>query len=350
MNSTRNLLCFILMSIMWPVPVVAEQTYRQVCDASAGVAIGSTHFLMAADEYSDNGKDRGIFLFLYSRNDPGKPPVVFPLPKQLRADQERELDTEGAARIGDRIYWITSHGRNKKGKLRPNRYRLYATDVEGGPSALKVAFVGSNERLVQDMLQASNWAAPQHADTKRIIGVIEAASRLDTKRVEDLAPKKEGLNIEGLAAKGSDLLIGFRNPIPNGKALVVRLRNAEALVTDNASAGKFDGPFELDLGGRGIRGMAFVEWLGAFLLIAGPRNGDGTFSVFEWAGPNGKTTTEIAKLKSGEGISPEALIVYEGKKEVQVLNDQGTRPVSGKDCRKGAVENQSFTSQSLVVE
>ena len=31
--------------------------------------------------------------------------------------------------MGDRIYWITSHGRNKDGKERPNRYAFFATDI-----------------------------------------------------------------------------------------------------------------------------------------------------------------------------------------------------------------------------
>ena len=38
------------------------------------------------------------------------------------------------------------------------------------------------------------------------------------------APKEEGgLNIESLCAVGETLYIGFRNPIPNGKALIIPL-------------------------------------------------------------------------------------------------------------------------------
>ena len=43
--------------------------------------------------------------------------------------KEPEADLEGATRIGDDIYWITSHGQNKNGKNRPSRHRLFATAV-----------------------------------------------------------------------------------------------------------------------------------------------------------------------------------------------------------------------------
>ncbi len=127
--------------------------YKGVCDASAGEAIGPDHFLLAADEYTDDGEDQGDFLFLFSnKKSEGKYIKKFKLPTSLRKNQDREIDTEGSARIGERIYWITSHGRNKKGKFRPNRYRIYATDVSGSASNLKIKFVGFYKNLVKDLL------------------------------------------------------------------------------------------------------------------------------------------------------------------------------------------------------
>ncbi|MCE6966894.1 hypothetical protein, partial [Cereibacter sphaeroides] len=43
-----------------------------------------------------------------------------------------EADLEGLSRIGDTVYAITSHGRNKDGKFRPNRHRLFALKVTPG--------------------------------------------------------------------------------------------------------------------------------------------------------------------------------------------------------------------------
>ena len=49
-----------------------------------------------------------------------------------------EIDLEGAARIGDRVYWIGSHGRNKDGKPRSNRQRLMATRVEKDGTTMRL--------------------------------------------------------------------------------------------------------------------------------------------------------------------------------------------------------------------
>ena len=64
---------------------------------------------------------------------PWQPFRVFDFASYLRSNIDRESDIEGAARLGGRIYWITSHGRSKKGKRRSNRYRLFATDIADAP-------------------------------------------------------------------------------------------------------------------------------------------------------------------------------------------------------------------------
>ena len=33
-----------------------------------------------------------------------------------------EADIEGATRVQDRVYWITSHGANNDGEVRPSRH------------------------------------------------------------------------------------------------------------------------------------------------------------------------------------------------------------------------------------
>src|SRR5436190_1450267 len=70
------------------------------------------------------------------------------------------------------------------------------------------------------------------------------------------APKEEGgLNIESLCAVGETLYIGFRNPIPNGKALIVPLVNPSAVV-DEGKPAQLGKPILIDLGGLGLRDMA----------------------------------------------------------------------------------------------
>ncbi|MDD1616581.1 MAG: hypothetical protein CG439_1714, partial [Methylococcaceae bacterium NSP1-2] len=98
-----------------------------MCDASAAVAIGSDSFVVANDE--DN------ILRVYKRDKSGAAVVSQDLTAFLKLDSKSpEADIEAAARIGNRIYWITSHGANKNGKYRPNRRRFFATDIDSNDS------------------------------------------------------------------------------------------------------------------------------------------------------------------------------------------------------------------------
>ncbi|MCP4846353.1 MAG: DUF3616 domain-containing protein, partial [Verrucomicrobiaceae bacterium] len=100
-----------------------EVTFKGACDASAAVALDEKTFVVADDE--DN------ILRIYSLDKPGMPIAQFPLDRFLKTDTDKhpEADIEGCTRVGDRIYWITSHGRSKKGKWRRSRYLFFATKV-----------------------------------------------------------------------------------------------------------------------------------------------------------------------------------------------------------------------------
>ena len=85
------------------------------CDASAAVLLDNSMVLVADDE--DN------ILRLYSIEKTGPPIKSFPLDKFLGVTNSShpETDIEACTRIGNLIYWITSHGRSKKGKWRNSR-------------------------------------------------------------------------------------------------------------------------------------------------------------------------------------------------------------------------------------
>src|SRR5882672_904987 len=97
--------------------------YPGLRDASAAVAVSSNLFIVADDENNT--------LRLYSADHVG------PLLKEFNFDaflevmgKSREADFEGAALIGNRAFWIGSHGRNKDGKERLNCCRLFAIDIK----------------------------------------------------------------------------------------------------------------------------------------------------------------------------------------------------------------------------
>jgi hypothetical protein len=88
---------------------------------------------------------------------------------------------------------------------------------------------------------------------------LEKAAAAPTKSREDL-------NIEALCATPEgNLLIGFRAPIPDCKALLVPLRNPKDLMSGSDSHAHLGEPILLDLGGRGFRDMA--PWRGGYLTL-----------------------------------------------------------------------------------
>lgn len=334
----------------------AQYSYGGFCDASAAVAIGPDHFLVSGDEYNrpddyDRGEtiNRGSFLYLY-KTGVRTPKKIFPLPLQMRDNLNRELDVEAATRIGKRVYWITSHGRNKNGKRRPNRYRLFATDVSGSADKLSLRFVGSYRNLVEQMLDEANWVQPGSKTVRNFIEALYRSTQLDVdlskRERRKLAPKANGLNIEGLAASrdGKRLLIGLRNPLINARAAVVMLMNGDDLITGRARRARFAGPYLLDLDRKGIRGMEYSPLLGAFVVIAGPTGGSGRFELMSWKGPGSETVKRLTRLIAQRGSNPESVVVSKNSSTILVINDEGKKITPGGQCNSGPVAHQSFTA------
>ncbi len=71
-------------------------------------------------------------LRVYDRAAAGAPLSVLDVATFLDLDDpaKPETDIEGAAQLGERMYWIGSHGRNKSGKVKKNRQRFFATTVD----------------------------------------------------------------------------------------------------------------------------------------------------------------------------------------------------------------------------
>ena len=75
-------------------------TYTDTCDASAAVALDADRFVVASDE--DN------VLRIYSLSRPGPPVSAISLSAFLqRTKKSPEADLEGAARVGNRVFWIS---------------------------------------------------------------------------------------------------------------------------------------------------------------------------------------------------------------------------------------------------
>jgi hypothetical protein len=289
--------------------------YGQICDASAAVAVDADHFVVADDERNT--------LQTYRRGDRA-PVASLDLSAFLGTEPDKESDLEGAAAIEGRIYWISSHGRNSSGELQKRRRRFFATVVTSAAEGPVLKPIGTAyTELLSDLL-----AAPQLAP----YALKDAASR---------PPEaKDGLNIEGLAATPDGrLLVGFRNPIPGRKALLVPIENPDDLIHEKKA--RLGAPIELDLGNRGIRSIELVG--SSYLIVAGPPADDGTFRLFRWSGAAVDKPVEIHGVDF-DGLSPEALFAVPQTDTVQILSDDGGKDVDGVACKKQKKSQRSFRS------
>ena len=267
------------------------------------------------------GDDENQALRLYSRTASGYPIASFDYTSALGLTDfsgglPREVDIEGSTRIGNRIYWIGSHSNSANaGNLRPNRNRLFATDISGSGAATTLAFVGYYAGLRNDLL---TW------DSGNGHGLGANYFALTTSAASGNIPENtdgSGFNIEGLtvAPDGSTGWLAFRAPISPAsartKALIVPVTNFAALVS-GATAAVFGAPILLDLGGRGIRSIERSS-TGGYVIIAGPHDnasgGTGTapkdFRLYRWSGvatdvprPTSASLAGLASTGSPEGI------------------------------------------------
>src|SRR5215217_2110152 len=239
--------------------------YGEACDGSAAVALTATTFVSASDD------DNVLRVYEIGQREPIArydlaeifPDSFLHLPKK-----HKELDVEGAAMLDGTIYWITSHGSGKE-----NRRRLFATRIDAGHPKPEPFGSAAYESLIQDLNNTASWKG---------LGIQKAA-----KKEPD---EPGGLNIEGLAASPGALLVGFRNPLPDMKAVVLQMTNLDRLKKGQTPA--FSPPIFLDLGGLGVRSLNYSAQRHVFFIVAGPaakKVAGPVYKLYEWDGPPART-------------------------------------------------------------
>ena len=289
-----------------------------MCDASAAERVGSGMFVVASDE--DN------LLRVYQSETPGRPIYTFNLNFFLRPDgKHSETDMEAAARIGDRIYWITSHGTNKNGRQRSARHRFFATRVTANNGRVTIEPVGTPYKdLVEDLAMAPQLRRFKLGQSARRPHQVPGA-----------------LNIEGLCAtpRGT-LLIGFRNPIPAHHALLVPLENPARVIAGERA--RFGEPLLLSLGGLGIRSIAYWKTRKMYLIVAGPSGDSGVCKLYQWSGDaSGKPI--LIRDVDFSGLQPEAMVIFpEHEGSILIFSDDGKRRMAGGECKKLPPDERHF--------
>lgn len=338
---------------MAPLPGAGAEllTFPGICDASAAIAIDARTLIVADDERRK--------LYVYDLATQGLREEI-PLPSLSKnsgggaSDGKSEADLEGATIFKDRIVWISSHGRNSEGEVRPCRMQLFASHrIDRANGTVEAAFSAAFTGLLPMILGATD---PNYAPLREAIGDL---SRPDA----DLAPKKRGLNIEGLTAArdGDALLIGLRNPQRNGKALLFELKGFDRFLNGDPGKLALGRVSEVDLGGRSIRDITWSPAHQSYIIVAGQvvdRIPGPGFALFKWDGTgpaleigtfqdlDGNFQSEaITPLfdRAGDGLVP--------SKNVLILSDEGEALLDdGCRCKKADKGRRRFRGVALQVD
>ncbi|WP_163870949.1 DUF3616 domain-containing protein [Myxococcus eversor] len=318
--------------------VPASGTFKGTCDGSGGAWVDGTHFL--------NVNDESQTVRVFARSQSASAVKSQDVSSAIGISSSDEADLEDVARVGNRLYVTGSHARNKDGELQSSRYKFFAIDVTGTAPAVTLQVAGTSSTLLRDLLNGANWDAPDAA----VITLLNERSRLSEPTVAALAPKVNGTNVEGLAALPSgELAIGFRNPRVGTSAIVVTLTNPGAVLT--GATARFGRAILLNLGGQGLRGMAWSEAHQAVLLLSGPHDeSSGPFALWKWSGDASSAPVKVADLTAPANSAPEAVIPYPGSLDVQVLFDMGSRLIGGTECKDVSSSSQSFSDVFIHVD
>lgn len=287
----------------------------------AGVADGSTGIPVDAD-YMFIADDETNVIKLYNRNNSGLSVYQFDVNPYLNLSGT-EVDMEASFRSPtnpNRIYWIGSLSNSKSGEARPDRNRIFATDIVGTGANATLTFVGYYSNLRSKII---TWG-----DNNGYNLTAKAATGIEPKRID-------GFNIEGLemGPDGTTLYIGFRAPyVGSGtnKALICPLLNFEAWFNNGAPSGNptFGAPIELNLNNHGIRSLG-KNASNQYLIVAGSYAADGTFGLYSWNGLASSAPVALAvdltDLKP-EGIGSVPASVS-GTFQVDLISDLGSNEI-----------------------
>lgn len=291
--------------------------YRGRSNVSGAIALDDQRFIVADDE------DNQLSIFERHQSKALKPTITLSeiFGGDIKDGNHQEIDLEGATRIDDVYLWIGSHSTSSKAKIRTARHRLFGIQLsETRPGKFIAKPYGSiYAHLITDLKRDSRFAP----------------YRLD--RAELIAPKAiGGLSIEGLTATPEQgVLIGFRNPLTGGiiqddtltagKALLVNLLNPLAVLQGQTA--HFATPIELDLGGLGIRDIAWQKD-DHYLIVAGPYHANEgrleKHQLYLWDSTLG--TLARQDHVNLENWNIEAAFFFPGQNDrVELLTDDGVR-------------------------
>ncbi len=321
-----------------------SRTRYHTGSSDASTAIRWGRFMFVANDEPVDGSSADVRL--YDRLRSGLPIREFDFSAELDiCPGEPEVDIEGSARVGRRIYWIASMSNSKSGKCRRSRHRIFRTDIVGSGAAASLRFIGSYDGLRKDLRE---WDA---ANGDRLGLAASAACEADndcSPACPDaggcpgtgIEPKRvDGFNIEAFEIDSGGAALAFRAPLqpvsgPNARtrALVVGIVDfeswfAQAMVNPTPPQLNLVNDEFWDFGSRGFRSLE-VDGTGRYLILAGSPGAVSDFALYSWTPdtPLGhRHTCDFASLELGTG-SPEGILSEPAFPftHVELLIDDGT--------------------------
>lgn len=307
---------------MTPTSPSSQPAFRPLTgihEPSAIQQLADGRFLVVEDE-----KDHPFSLFTLRPDGSVDSTPLTPPPNAGGNGPGKLDDLEGlACDPSGHVYAITSHSRDGDGDEKMSRHKL-------------VRFIVQEDRIVAPCLALGLKAALTAAHPE----LAAAAEIRDVKAAG-------GLNIEALEVTPHQqrLLLGFRSPLREGRALIATLENPGAMFDEGATPLVSPQLITLDLGGHGIRGMSWLPALGGYLIISGPVAREQVqFRLWFWNGLAGApakrvTVPGLPGFEHAEGVSP---AVLEGRPFVILVSDDGSRK-EGRSARYLLLEAGQLT-------
>jgi hypothetical protein len=240
----------------------------------------------------------------------------------IPTDKRIVNDLEGVAwdEVGHAAYAITSHSLNRDQEVKPARNKLVRVSFNDANSTVTTVDINTLKEAFRNILPFADRAMGRPNGTGGNDGTF---------------------NIEGLAfdPERRALLIGLRSPTALIKgmsaAMIVTLRNPEALFTQTGTVTPDIDPNVnyLDLGGLGIRGMAYDPVSKGYWILAG-NSGDPApasnaqrvpTSVWFWAPKIPPYFPRLIKTSITSDLNLEGIcmLTVEGESGLLLVSDDG---------------------------
>jgi hypothetical protein len=207
----------------------------------------------------------------------------------LPATPDEEADIEGMD-IDDGWLWIVGSHSVKRKKAKPGdtsakvAQKLSSTGRDGNRHLLaRIPLDGGTPKRAAGDRRSGALAATKTSSA--LLDAIVDAKDPHLGAFVDIPGKDNGLDIEGLAVRGMQLMVGLRGPVLREWCCILELR-VEAAPDGGLRLAPLDGPLPyrkhfLRLGGLGVRDLVWLDT--DLLVLAGPAMAhDGPVEVWRW--------------------------------------------------------------------